>query len=227
MQENTIILACSTLRQELELVMDRLLCSYPVEWVDSGLHVWPDSLRINIQKKLDELDPKYTTVLMLFGFCGNSMVGINSNDRTIILPLAADCIPIFLGSQEERDRAGMDTYFFTAGYLNFETTMVSEFKRAITKYGQKRGSSIMRALMAHYKRLAVVDTGAFEVQAVVDGVKELSDELEIPTVVLQGNLRIIENLLLGNWQEEDFLIVRPGGSIKLEDSLSVGKSLIC
>lgn len=227
MEDNIIILACSTLREELELVMDRISCSYPIEWVDSGLHVWPDKLKVEIQKKLNELDPKYTTVLLLFGFCGNSMVGIESSNRTLVLPLAADCIPIFLGSNAAREEAGIDTYFYTAGYLNYESNMVTEFRHAVEKYGKKRASYFMKAMMAHYKRLAVIDTGAFEVQEVIDKIEELAVELDIPTVVLEGNLILIENLLLKKWDKDSFLIVDPGKTITLDDSLRVGKSLIC
>ncbi len=227
MEDNIIILACSTLRQELELVMKRISCKYPVEWVDSGLHIWPDKLKIEVQKKLQDIHPRYTTVLLLFGFCGNSMIDIEAGNRTLVLPLAADCIPIFLGSNSNREKAGIDTYFYTAGYLNYESNMVSEFKYAIQKYGKKRASYFIKAMMAHYKRLAVIDTGAFDVEEVIDKIKDLSLELDIPTVILEGNLIMIENLLSKNWDNDSFLIVQPGCKITLDDSLRVGKSLIC
>ncbi len=227
MEDNTIILACSTLRQELELVMEKISCKYPVEWVDSGLHVFPDKLKKEVHRKLCELDPKYTTVLLLFGFCGNSMVDIEAYNRTLVLPLAADCIPIFLGSNKAREEAGIDTYFYTSGYLNYEANMVSEFKHAIEKYGKKRASYFIRTMMAHYKRLAVIDTGAFDVEEVIDKIKDLSIELDIPTIVLEGNLIMIENLLSKNWDNDSFLIVEPGNKVTFDDSLRVGKSLIC
>ncbi len=225
--QQSIILSCSTLRQELEFVMKKIDCSYPIEWIDSGLHVWPDKLRMEIQKKIDEIDSKYTTVLLLFGFCGNSLVGIKACGKTLILPKTADCIPIFLGSNKMREKAGIDTYFFTQGYLNLETTMVTDYKRSIEKYGEKKGKRLVKAMMVHYKRLAVIDTGTFEVESVVEGIKDLSQTLNIPTVVLEGNLKLIENLLTRKWDDENFLLVKPGETITLEDSLEVGRSMIC
>ena len=222
MANETIILACGTLKQELEYVMDKTSCKYPVELVDSGLHAWPDKLRDSINGKLGQLDEKYSTVLLIFGFCGNSLVGVNSGKRTLVMPLVADCIPIFLGSNEERDKAGIDTYFFTEGYLNHEQTIVSEYERSLEKYGKKRADRIAKILMQHYRKLAVIDTGVFRVEHVQNRIKGLSESLGIPSIILQGNLRLIEDLLKGNWDQGDFLIVQPNSTISLESSFRVG-----
>ncbi len=227
MMNDTIIVACQTLKQELELVMKNMGCNYPIEWVDSGLHVWPDKLHVGIQEKVDSLDPKYKTVLFVFGFCGNSMVGINGGDRTLVLPLSADCIPIFMGSNDARNKAGVDTYFFTQGYLNYEANMVREHQNMINKYGEKRAGRFLKSMMAHYKRIGVIDTGAFDVNDVVENVRSVAAELDIPTIVLEGNMRLIENLLQGNWDRDEFLVVEPNGKITFEDSLRVGKSSVC
>ena len=105
------ILACETLKPELELVMKKLNCSYPLVWVDSGKHAWPDKLRIAVQEKLDgEFPPSCKTVLMVFGFCGNAMVGVHSRERTLVLPRAADCIPLYMGSRAEREAHGADAF---------------------------------------------------------------------------------------------------------------------
>jgi hypothetical protein len=204
--------------------MDAGADRYPVIWVPSGKHAWPDKLRTCIQETIDALPPSCKTVLLVFGFCGNSMVGIRAGGRTLVLPRAADCIPLFLGSLQKRMEYGTDTYFFTEGYLRSETSFASEYKGLIGRYGEKRGLSVMKKMLAHYRSIAVVDTGAFDVPPVVSALAEFSKLVDIPVSVIPGNLRLIDGLLAGNRNADEFLTAPPGGSISFEDSLHLGET---
>jgi hypothetical protein len=159
--EEIHIVACETLKPEISLVMRSRGCAYPIAWVESGKHVWPDKLHVAVQETIDKIPRSYTTILLVFGFCGNAMVGIKANGRRLVLPRAADCIPLFLGSQKKRDEYGVDTYFFTEGYLNSESSFATEYNVYVTRYGEKRGLSITKKMMEHYKHITVIDTGAF------------------------------------------------------------------
>ena len=219
----TCVVACETLRQELELVMrnrDRFL---PVHWIDSGRHVWPDKLRIAIQETLDRLESE-SRVLLLFGFCGNALVGIRAQTHTLIIPRVADCIPLFIGSREERDSYGTDTYFFTEGYINSGGSIASDSSRAIQRYGERRSLSILKKMLCHYRQFAVVDTGAYCVENVLDRVEQFAKQVDIPVTVIPGNLVLIDTLLSCDWPDDVFLTVPPGGSVSFEDSLSAGKA---
>ncbi|MDR0598302.1 MAG: DUF1638 domain-containing protein, partial [Treponema sp.] len=93
--ENIHIVACKTLAPELELAMQRRGVDIPVTFTESGKHAWPDKLRECIQESIDSV-PEGKTILLVFGFCGNSMVGVQSRSHTLVMPRVADCIPIFL-----------------------------------------------------------------------------------------------------------------------------------
>jgi hypothetical protein len=79
-------------------------------------------------------------------------------------------------------------------------------------------------MLGHYREFAVIDTGTFNVSEVKAGVEDLAKLLKISVRVIPGNLRLIGALLSGDWREEDFLAVKPGGRITLEDSLSAGSA---
>ena len=217
------ILSCETLKDELNLVMKNLNCSLPVIWVDSGKHAWPDKLRVSVQEAIDGLSPSYKTALLLFGFCGNAMVGVKAGSRTLVLPKAADCIPLFIGSREKRDAYGTDIYFFTGGYLNSDGSIASDTSRVFTRYGEKRGLWILRKMLGHYRSFAVIDTGAFDIADVQSRIEQFAKPLEIPVETIPGNLRLIAALLSGEWNADEFLVVKPNTEITFEDSLSVGK----
>jgi hypothetical protein len=224
MEPDTCIISCETLKQELEAVMQRHRCKYPVIWIDAGKHAWPDKLRVAVQEAIDSVPPSYKTVLLLFGFCGNALVGIEARNSRLTLPRAADCIPLFIGSREEREAYGTGTYFFTEGYLNSGGSIASDTNRVFQRYGEKRGLSILKKMIGHYKDFAVIDTGAFDVPKVTAAVERFAKLVEIPVKVIPGNLRFIDALLAGSWPEDSFLTVNPGEKITFEDSLSAGKS---
>ena len=224
MENDTCIVACETLKDELNLVMKNMDCALPVVWVDSSNHSRPDKLRLSMQEALDNLSPQYNTALLLFGFCGNAMVGIQSGRFTLVLPKAADCIPLFIGSREERDSYGNDTYFFTGGYLDSTDGITKDAVRLLERYGEKRGLSILKQMLCHYRSFALIDTGTYNVADVRSRVEKIALLLDIPVKIIPGNLRLIAALLSGNWNDNEFLIVEPGKTISLEDSLNLGKS---
>ena len=51
----TVILACNTIRDELEKAAMETNCPYEFVWVESGLHLVPDSLRRRLQEELDKI----------------------------------------------------------------------------------------------------------------------------------------------------------------------------
>jgi hypothetical protein len=216
------VLACETLRPEIEMVMKETGAELPVYWIESGQHDFTDRLRESIQDALAEIPAEYGTVLLVFGFCGNAMVGVVPGERRLVMPKAADCIPIFLGSQKVRDSYGARRYFFTEGYLDSESNMASEFKDMVKKYGDDNARMITCEMLKHYESLSVVDTGAFDISYVKEGIAELADITGIPVDVIPGDLRLIHMLITGEWPPEEFFIFEPGTDITLEDSLGIG-----
>ncbi|MDR1411000.1 MAG: DUF1638 domain-containing protein [Spirochaetaceae bacterium] len=219
----TCIVACETLKQELLAAMEKRGCDYPVAWIDAGKHTWPDKLRVSVQEAIDNIPPSYETVLLLFGFCGNAMVGIEARNHRLVMPRAADCIPLFIGSREERETYGTRTYFFTEGYLNSGGSAVTDASRIFERYGEEDGLYILKEMLGHYQDFAVVDTGVFDVGAVKSRVEDFAGQLEIPVKLIPGSLRLIDALLSGAWREDEFLVLEPGGKVSFEDSLGAGK----
>jgi hypothetical protein len=221
--ENAHIVACRTLAPEIELVMQRRGIAMPITFVESGKHAWPDKLRDCIQESIDSV-PAGKTILLVFGFCGNSMVGVKSRFHTLVMPQVADCIPLFLGSRKTREEYGIHTYFYTKGYLESESNIVTDYERVIKKYGERRGLRVVQEMMKHYKTIAVIDTGAFDPGEIKEKVAPLAELLDVSLSVVPGNLRIIDALLTGDWRDDEFLIVRSDSEVSFEMSLDLGPS---
>jgi hypothetical protein len=221
---DTCIIACDTLKKELLAAMEKRGCNYPVVWIDAGKHTWPDKLRASVQEAIDGVSPLCKTILLLFGFCGNAMVGVEARNHRLVMPKAADCIPLFIGSRKEREAYGTRTYFFTEGYLNSGGSLASDVPRIYERYGEEDGLFILKNMLGHYQDFAVVDTGVFELDTIKARVDDFAKPLEIPVKLIPGSLRFIDALLAGDWQDDAFLRLEPGGKITFEDSLEAGKS---
>jgi hypothetical protein len=221
MKDDTCLIACGTLKQELNLIMEKRNRKYPVVWIDSGKHASPDKLRTSVQNAIDGIPRSCKTILLLFGFCGNAMVGIESGDHTLVLPRAADCIPLFTGSLTQREKS---SYFFTEGYINSGGSVATDTSKVFERYGEKRGLFILKKMLGHYKNFSIIDTGAYNVEEARGTVDAFAKLVEIPVSVIPGSLGYIDALLAGGWQEDSFLLVPPGKSISFEDSLSAGKA---
>jgi hypothetical protein len=173
-------------------------------------------LHKRIQEEINRID-NVDTILLLFGYCGNSLLGVKSDKATLVLPKVDDCIPLLLGSCEIRKNIAkeMVTYFFTKGWLEYENNLIREYERCIERYGQVRTSKIMKVMLGHYKRFMLIDTGAYEVESVLPQIQDIAERLNMCHEVVSGSLRLFRKLLQGEWDEE-FLVLNPGEVISID-----------
>lgn len=218
----TAILACQTLRDELNLVIKETGVDFPVFYVESGLHNTPELLHKRIQREINRID-NVDVILLLFGYCGNSLLGIQSNKVRLILPKVDDCIPLLLGSSQARKifSKEMGTYFLTKGWLDYENNLIKEYDRCVARYGQVRAAKIMKIMMGNYKRFVLIDTGAYQVDSVLPKTREFAARLGMCHEVAPGSLRMVHKLLQGEWDDE-FLVLEPGQQVTLADICSSG-----
>lgn len=210
----TIVIACKTIEQELLASMEETGCEYPVLWLESGLHNWPDKLRNRLQELLNRCW-EYDTVLLAMSFCGNSVVGLKTSDFRLVIPRSDDCITLLLGSLQRRQEAKA-TYFLTEGWLKGERNLWKEYQDCLAKYGEKRGKRIFAVLLANYKNLALVDTGCFDREALEQQVREIASFLGLEYICLDGTLNHLKQLLTGPWTEDRFVLVEPDSTVTAE-----------
>lgn len=208
---NPIIIACKTIEQELLASMKETGYEYPVLWLESGLHNWPDKLRSRIQELLEQCQ-SYDTVLLAMSFCGNSVVGLKTKAFQLVIPRSDDCITLLLGSFHRRQEVKA-TYFLTEGWLKGELNLWKEYQNCLTKYGEKRGKRIFSTLLAHYKNLALVDTGCFDQETLEKQVCQIAAVLGLEYICLDGTLDHLKQLLTGPWTGDRFVLVEPRSQV--------------
>jgi hypothetical protein len=215
---STVIISCKTLQNELEKACREVSCRYPVFWLEAGLHNVPAHLTEAIREQLAAL-PAADTVLLAMGFCGNALIGIHTGEFRMIVPRVDDCISLMLGSVARRQGIMREepSYFLTKGWLDGETNIWRDYQYACRKYGERRGRAIYKTVLAPYKRLAVIDTGAYQMDAITPQTKKIAETLGLRHDVLMGDSSLLKQLLTGPWTEEKFLMIPPNATVGMMD----------
>lgn len=207
----TVIIACRTVEQELTAVMNRINCTYPVTWLESGLHNVPSRLCRTLQEAIDTC-AGYDRILLAMGFCGNAVLGIHSDTCEIILPRAEDCIGLFLGSRRSSQEL-VGSYFFTEGWLRGERTIWWEYQRAIERYGEPRARRIFDTMLRNYRRILLVNTGCFQIEPVRRELQRMAEAFSLETAEIEADLDLLSRLLTGPWEEDAFIRLPRGQTL--------------
>ncbi|MBS3969531.1 MAG: DUF1638 domain-containing protein [Clostridia bacterium] len=205
-----IVIACNALRDEINLVVNELQINYPIIWVDAGLHNHPSKLKDELQKLINNID-NVDNILLLFGNCGNSVLGLKSEKASIILPRVDDCISLLLGGNEHKaalDQKGT-SYYLTKGYLHSGASMWTEYLNCIDKYGYEKSLMIFKTMLVNYKGLRLIDTGAYELDDIRDTFLKMAKEFGLEPETVPGTIRTVYKAFKKEWDEE-FIVVKPG-----------------
>ncbi len=222
--EKTAILACPTVRDELNKCMRDTGCSFDVYELEQSSHDRPEKLRGLIQAAIDDLQ-EYDRILLLFGVCGNATLGLISPHAELVLPRVDDCVSLLMGSPARRLESlnGKFGLFLTAGWLRYEEGMWGEFCHTISKYGEKRAQRILNALYENLTYLTILDTGAYELDEIYPQAQELADALHLQLRILPADLTLLCSFLTEPEDTEKFIHV-PAGTAVREDMLKISFS---
>lgn len=208
-----IVIACNALRDEINLVINKLQVKYPIIWVDAGLHNHPNKLKDQLQKLINSID-NVDNILLMFGNCGNSVLNLKSEKASIILPRADDCISMLLGGNENKaalDQKGT-SYYLTKSYLNSGASMWTEYLSCIDKYGPEKSLMIFKTMLVNYKALRLIDTGAYNLDDIKDIFLKMAKEFDLEQEIVPGTINTVYKAFKEEW-DEGFIIVKPGQPI--------------
>jgi hypothetical protein len=97
-------------------------------------------------------------------------------------------------------------------------TPLDEYQRTVARHGKKIADRVMKTMFAHYKRLLFVNTGHTELGKYRDHARRAAKQLNLRYEEMKGSRGLIKKIIHGPWGE-DFIVARPGQTIKLAQFL--------
>ena len=240
MPDRFLIIACEVLYREVCLAVACSKNIVDIEFVSQGLHdIESVDMRARLQEIIDKADPeKYAAILLGYGLCNNGILGLTARKTRIVVPRAHDCITLFLGSKE-RYRRYFDnnpgTYFKTTGWIerdkvNMESmpsTKMGELgldktlEEYIEMYGEENARYIMETMgegLGNYRKYAYIELEFAKKLGYAKQTEQEAAEKKWEYERIEGDFRLIEMLVEGDWPGEDFLVVNPGRKIASTNS---------
>lgn len=210
-----MILACATVIEEILPVIPP---GMRYEEFDFGRHNNPDELKKSLQLAIDSVPNYISHIILGYGLCSQAVVGLKTDQYTLVIPRVDDCISIFLGSaaaRREQNRINPGTYYLTKGWIEAGDAPFEEYDSLVKKYGPDRARRIMSQILNHYTRLAFINTGPRELEKYRAQAQEMAQKSGLNFEEIIGSDTLIKKMLYGSW-DDDFIIVKPGGTVLLE-----------
>src|SRR3989339_657243 len=187
------LLACEVFHREISHFISKSKNIVDVEFLEKGLHDKSDILRKKLQEKIDEISSgkiKYEAIALAYGLCGNSSAGDMERGDSM-----------FREGESDMKVAG------TQGtYDDF-----------VKMYGEENAKFIMESLnpKKHNDSIVYIETEITKHLGYAEKTKELARKENLKYVEYQADLRLLQDLVDGNWSDtERFLVVPPGKEIK-------------
>lgn len=213
---DSIVIACETLKDELNAAVNITGSRLPIIWIDSKYHLDPGGLRKKLQQEIDSIT-NVKNILLAFGCCGNALIGIKATTANLIIPKTDDCISMVLSKQGEKFKRLKKTYFLTKGWIESPRSLTEEYTRAVTRYGKRKAERIFKLMLNSYKYLMLIDTKSYDVNKYVCKAQKIADITNLELIIENGGIWFLKKLLTGPY-DDDFCI-------EVTINFSVGLSL--
>lgn len=230
------LISCNVFQREACWAVAQAPQIIDMDFIELGEHAHSGNLRNRLQALIDAADAtnRYEAILLLFGVCGNATVGLCAGRTMLVMPRAHDCCTILLGSRQKFQQEfgnAPSTPFSSSGYLERGSyflrtddgvnTVVygNALAEYVEKYGRENAEYIWEALHpkvpdeAHNKRAVFIDLPETAHLRLAERFQAEAQKAGKQYERMEGNIRLIRDLIWGRWNEEDFLRVKPGERI--------------
>lgn len=210
---NKVVISCRTLEREIQAAMKETGSSYLVYYLPCRLHTAPQEMAVELQRIIDGLVDVDQVLLCVSG-CGGSTKNLKATTADIIIPKTRDCIDILLTKtttkEIERDKRGI---FFTDNWLQFFRNSPMAFEKLVEEYGKEEAKERFRQIYKGFEHFYIVDTGAYDVEALKRELQPLIRILEGQLTVVPGHYEVLRKMFAGKI-DDDFRVLKKEGKEK-------------
>jgi hypothetical protein len=232
------VVACEVVARELYWCAARAQQAVDITFMPQGLHANSDLCRGRLQEKIDAAGPdRYDAIILGYGLCNNSTVGVRAARIPMIIPRAHDCITLLLGSKERyaklfARRPG--TYWFSSGWLECRqkegerieprlnsglgpTYQGGDFSELVAKYGEENAKYLVEFMSGwetNYSHGTLIEFDFDRRLGLRKRVREICKDRRWRFSTVKGSLALVRAALDAHWDDERFLTVGPGRAVR-------------
>lgn len=206
----TLVIACGMVKDEMNQALKTAGKDYPAVYLKPGLDDDPQELRRSIVQEMDKLDEP-SLVLLGYGFSNGALTDFPAGRHTLAAPEVEDAICLVLGSQARRDAFLQEcpTYFITDGWMRGDA-LFKNYEKAVEKYGPVKAGKLQKAMMSHYRRFLLIDTGVYDLNKWRPRLEEMAEILGMTVEEVPGDSSLLEGLVSGPPWDERYAQAGPG-----------------
>ena len=241
-RQRLLLVACRVFERELEVLARTAKTELQLHYIEIALHQQPGAqLRAALQEEINTVpEADYDAVALGYGLCNRGLVGLKAHGLPVVIPRAHDCLGILLGSSQ-RYLAELEkqpgTYFQSCGWIEHlpadrtlrplaagEGLSLNQ-EELVARYGEESAQFLMAEyakFTQHYKRLAFIATPVAKADERERKAAEIAQQQGWTFERLPGDLTWLQRLVDGEWNDKDFLVLKPHEKV----ALSYGDGLI-
>jgi len=229
------LFACEVFTREVCLCVANSPHIVDVEFTQKGAHNDPDYFRSLLNKKIitsAKSDKNYNAIALCLGLCGNATVGLESPGIPIVIPRAHDCCTLFLGSKNKFKKYFGDrpsSTFNSTGYIEHggdyvheaekiikQTGLDKKYEELVNEYGEENAKFIFETLHTQQDaaelehKLFYIEIPEFAHLGYAEKCEKQALTENKKFVKINGSIRLIKKLVFAEWNDDEFLIVKPG-----------------
>ena len=224
------VIACQVMQREICHIAAKSANVITPYFLPQGLHCTPDILRSEINKKIDEIvnlktvhdgiNEQFSAIVLGYGLCSRGIIDVESTDIPLIVPKTDDCIALFLGSQKrylEEFNRNSGIYWYNPGWI--ETSFIpckenyeKQYADYVEKYGEDNAEFLMEETNgwhSKYTHGCYINSPYLDNKPYTDFAKSAILGLGWDYQELDGDGGMLERLLGGEWDSEEFLTCPP------------------
>lgn len=216
---HTKIIVCDVIKEEIQSLLPPEIT---IEVFDSDLHLVPKKLNIALQEAIDTVNEGIKIIVLGYGLCSLSIVGLKANGCTLVIPRVHDCIALFLGSADsykQQTSKEPGTFYLTKGWIEAGITPFEDYEQLVSKYGQERADYLMKLMFKDYTRLAFIEGEESDTNNYCDFTRRTAKKFSLRYENISGSNRLFKKMLFGPW-DDDFVVVQPGQTVTYMDFMT-------